>query len=183
MADWSAPTDTIAPLYIGSHTRHSVGAELTSLAANAVGATTWTANLCVFVPVQIPTPFTVNRVFWVNGSTITGSNAMFGLYTQSGTLLYATASTAMSGTTAPQFVTPSPTFQLDAGSYYMAFACDGTTSRVTVLGTTITAADGRAAGLLEQALASMVLPATMASAVAYTRTFGCPIIGLTRLSS
>ncbi len=140
---------------------------------------TWVANRAIYIPVAIPWEYPVNRVFWTNGGTITTSNADFGIYTPSGTKVYSTGSTALSGTSTTQFVTPSTPFVLSAGQYYFAYACDNTTSRS--FGNTLgTAATGAMLGYLSQATA-FPLPATATFA-----TYGTPgfeLCGITRTTS
>ena len=92
-------------------------------------ALTWTANLAVYVPVFLPWPYTVNRVFWVNGSTV-GSNVNMGVFTKAGRILYETGSTAQSAVNVAQYVTPSTRFVLPQGEYYFGLTCDGTTNRL-----------------------------------------------------
>lgn len=142
-----------------------------------VTAFTWVANLAVYVPVLIPWPYTVRRVFWINGSTITSSNADFGIYTAEGTKIYSTGSTAMSGASAPQFVTPTE-FTLSPGAYYFAWACNNTTSRA--YGSTTAANTLRMAGVLQQASA-FALPATMTGASVSNAVY--PLCGITRTTS
>lgn len=117
------------------------------------GVVTWVADLAVFVPVYIPYPYPVNRVFWANGSTITASNAEFGIYTRAGKRIYSTGAVALAGASVPQFVTPATPFVLAPGAYYFAYMCSGTTSRH--YGTsTLTANILKSIGVLQQAAAN-----------------------------
>lgn len=120
----------------------------------------------------------MKRVFVVNGS-VGAANFDFGIYTPSGTRIYSTGSTAQSGTSAPQFVTPGTPFVLAAGRYYFAYTNDGTTN-VAWGNVVATAATGAIGGLLSQATA-LPLPATATFA-----TYGTPglaFCGITRTPS
>lgn len=139
---------------------------------------TWpVANLAVFVPMLLPWPYPVRRVFWVNGSTI-GSNVDFGIYSADGRRIYSTGSTAQAGTSTLQFVTPGTEFLLSPGAYFFAWACSGTTNRS--YGGANGAAGLRQSGVLQQSTA-LPLPATwtpeLLAAVAY------PLCGITRTLS
>ena len=140
---------------------------------------TWVANLVTYAPIFIANPYPVKRVFWMNGSTVTSTNADFGIYTADGVRIYNTGATAMSGTSAVQYVTPSE-FTLDAGLYYFAWSCNGTSNRGMAYGGT--AVGGRTIGLLEETTVSFGLPATM-TPVAHARSWGAYVCGVTRTSS
>jgi hypothetical protein len=67
----------------------------TGTASIPPAARTWVANLVSYCPIGLARPYPVQRVFWVNGSTI-GSNVDFGIYTADGRRIYNTGSTARS---------------------------------------------------------------------------------------
>lgn len=179
MSDYPQPGTL--PLFVS--TLSSWGPALELLAPQGgqitLGAITWIANQAVYMPVSIPWAYPVRRVFWLNGSTITTSNADFGIYTASGKRIYSTGSTALSGTTVPQYVTPGTPFILPAGAYYFAYVCDNTTSRS--YGNVIsTNARGAMAGMLSQATA---LPLPASATFATYATPGLPVCGITRTPS
>lgn len=152
----------------------------TLLVGSVAGASvTWVANRAVYMPMMVPWEYTVNRVWWVNGSTTTTTNVDFGIYTPGGAKIYSTGSTAQGTASAPQYVTPSVPFVLPPGAYYFAWTCDNTTTRA--FGNTLaTAANGALAGLLSQSSA-LPLPATATFA-----TYGTPgfqLCGVTRTQS
>jgi hypothetical protein len=170
----------LTPLFVstlGLNSAVTVAAKLTPPAGP--GPLTWVANQAVFMPVVLPWPYQVRRVFWQNGSTITTSNADFGIYTEDGTRLYSTGSTALSGTNTPQFVSPTA-FLLSPGAYYFAYVCDNTTNRSFGFSIFTTTAQ-RQAGILQQASA-LPLPASMSSAGAATQAV-YEICGITRTAS
>ncbi len=128
----------------------------------------------------LPWDYPVNRVWWVNGSTITTTNVQFGVYTDEGILIYATASTAMVGASSVQYVTPATPFVLSGGACYFAWTCDNTTSRG--FAPTGTALNMRLIGLLEETTGTFGLPATM-TPVAFARAWGPSVCGITRTTT
>ena len=101
-----------------------------------------------------------------------------GIYTADGSRIYSTGSTAQSGASAAQFVSPTKVILLSPGRYYLALACDSVTAnRGGQAATTTTAVAGRLAGILQQASA-LPLPAT-ATFAAMSSAF-TPYFGITR---
>ena len=131
-------------------------------AANPISATYTTGNQARYYPMSLPWPYLVNRVFWANGSSVTG-NRCFAIYTRDYKQIYTTGSVAASGGTALQYVTPTP-FLLQPGDYYFGFNNSGTTN--TVWGKTVSAESQRYAGILQQAVGATALPDPMVPAAA-----------------
>lgn len=132
-------------------------------AGNVPANITWTtANQARYFPMAVPWAYTVRRVWWANGTT-GGSNVDFGIYSPDGSKIYSTGSTAQSGTSVLQFVTPTA-FVLPAGDYYFALNSSGTTG--VFFGTAGTAVNQRLCGILQQAVGAVTLPspATFAAA-------------------
>lgn len=182
MSDWSNPSSPSLPLFITTAGHYAPGlAQFVLSSTTPAGAVrTWVAKLVSYCPVALPFPYPVNRVWWVNGSTNTTTNVMFGIYTAGGTQIYATPSTAMGTVSTVQYVTPATTFVLDAGLYYFAWSCDGTTARGYACGGT--ALGGRLCGMLEETTGSFGLPATM-TPVAFARAWGPSVCGVTRTTT
>ena len=181
MADMWTPSGDVMPPCLHTFDRYSgAGARLPVLGtAYTVGVTTWVANHAVYVPMRIPFQFPVRRAFWINGSTITTTNADFGIYTNDGVKIYSTGSTAMSGASTVQYVTPATEFTIGPGFYYFAWTCNNTTSRG--YGTaTLTATLQRHAGILKQDTA-LPLPATATFATATQALI--PFCGVSRFAS
>lgn len=173
----------VPPLPLFKHTYGFDSAYPIARSAGSVGAATnltWVANLAIYVPVLVPWAYPVKRVFWINGSTITSSNADFGIYTVDGTRIYSTGSTALSGTSAAQYVTPSTSFVLSPGAYYFAYACDNTTARTLGAAGTAGADALRLTGCYQQASA-LPLPATATFASMANALY--PFCGVTRTAS
>lgn len=181
MADFPRSKAVVLPLHVSSLGRYGLGLMSRGAGVSASPASaTWVSNLIAYVPVAIPYAYPVNRVWWVNGSTITTTNVDFGIYTSGGAKLFSTGSTAAVGSSAVQYVTPSTPFVLAADRYYFAWTCDNTTSRAYVTSLTA-AANGRLMGLLQEA-GSGGLPTSMTPA-SWALTVGAPFCGITRTSS
>lgn len=181
MTDW-APSSTLAlPTHVHTMSNYAMGGMHRPVGPSSGPAViTWSANLAVYMPVAIPWPYPVARVFWLNGSTITTTNVDFGIYSAGGTRIYSTTSTAMSGASTIQYVTPGTPFILPPGSYYFAWTCSSTTSRGNAM-TFATALPAKMMGLLEQATA-LPLPAT-ATFATFATILGAPFCGITRTAS
>jgi hypothetical protein len=172
-------------LSFGDHT-HECGMNLVEKILHSASlsydgaARAWIANLICYWPVVLHEPFTVERVWWLNGSTITSTNVDFGIYDTSGTRLYNTGGTAMVGASSRQYVTVGAPFTLQPGTYYFAWTCNNTTARGhTFSGSAIL---GRAHGLLEETTAGFGLPATW-TPVAWARAWGPSFAGITNTTS
>lgn len=141
----------------------------------AAASVTWaTANQARYIPVSFPWAYSVKRVFWVNGATVTG-NMDFGIYNPDGTRIYSTGSTAQTGNASiPQFVTPTA-FVLPPGDYYFAQNCSGTAG--AAWGNAVAAEGQQFAGILQQAVGSVALPA--AATFASASVAGIGLCGIT----
>lgn len=178
MPDWPRQGPAVLPPLIHTMSRLAGGGEARMFGATAsAGVQTWVANLAIYVPIAIPYPYPVRRVFWVNGSTAS-SNADFAILTRDGKRIYSTGSTAQSGASVPQFVTPSTPFILAPGRYYFGWACSGTTSRA--FGLAPSAAVMRLAGCWQEA-AALPIPAD-ATGASVTNAL-LPLCGITRFAS
>lgn len=131
------------------------------------------------MPVILPFPYLVSRVWWGCGSVAGGTgNFDFGIYTLDGTQIYHTGSTASGTASSIQYVSVATPFVLPPGSYYMALVNDGTTNRAWGIGGNL--GTQRAAGMYQQATA-LPLPATATFATYGTAFF--PHCGITRTAS
>ncbi len=153
------PRSQIPPIAVSSFMLDGCALEACTLSTVAVASAAWpSANLAIFMPFTIRVPTPVVRFFWANGSTVTG-NMDVGIYTPDGTRIASQGSTAQTGfASLLQFPTAISTkVILPPGPYYFGAACSGTTN--AGFGQTVTAAEGRMAGLLQMATA-IPLPAT-----------------------
>jgi hypothetical protein len=182
MADFPTQDAAATPSFVNTFSLFAPGLYRGHVIAGGLAPAqiTWVANLAVFMPVNLPWPYPVRRVFWANGGTVAASNADFGIYNWDGVRLYSTGSTALSGASAMQTTDPTD-FVLPAGRYYFAYNCDNTTARA--YGTTaLTTIMLRQTGVLQQAVGAVTLPATMASAGAATQAL-YNLCGITRMST
>jgi hypothetical protein len=176
MSDQSAPL----PLFVHTYTQLAACNDLRHLVSSGTfncATNTAVANLAAFIPVYLPWPYPVARVFWVNGSAAS-SNVNFGIFRKNGRRLYSTGSTAQSGNSVPQFVTPTP-FTLTPGEYFFAIATDGTTNRLsgTIPGIELLKMAGVLAQASNFALADPSAPTTAVTGTHYT------YCGVTRTAS
>jgi hypothetical protein len=179
------PSNPPLPLFVHTYTRWGPANEYRAIAAAnltfSVSITWPVANTAFYMPVVLPWAFPVRRVFWANGSSVTSTNMDFGIYTAEGTRLYSTGSTAASGVSAVQYVTPGTDLLLSPGTYYFALADSTTTANRGGMGaTTATVLVLRKLGVLQQATA-LALPANMTGAAV---TNSClPFCGVTRTTT
>lgn len=152
----------LPPLF--AHTAHTFcgGREIRDNCANIFAASNavGTANSSLYTPVHMPWVYPVRRVFWMNGATVAG-NCDFGIYTPDGAKIYSTGTTAMSGASAPQFVTVGTPFSLTPGLYYFGFATDSATASFG--GYSTTTGRSKMAGILQQATYPLPATATFAT--------------------
>lgn len=172
----------VLPLFIHTYSARFSPAMNARAATLGMSATlTWPiANTAFYYPMFIPFNYPVRRVLWTAGGSGTAMNVDFGIYTESGTKVYSTGSTALVSANAVQYVTPTE-FILTPGAYYFAFACSSISSSRLGSGTTGLALPHLAlTGVLQQATA-LPLPATMTPvAVANSAYVFC---GVTRTST
>lgn len=146
------------PPMVHTWTRYSAIWEARPIAgALGIGSTTWTtANTARYVPMSLPWPYPVKRVFWTNGSTVTTTNNDFGIYTMDGVRLFSTGSTAQSGTNTNQFVDVTD-FWLPAGDYYFALNIDNNAVN-RCYGNALSTENQALAGIKQQAVGAVTLP-------------------------
>lgn len=159
--------------YHGSHggrTHHHsagiFGASALFMASTAVTSAAWpSANEAVYIPITVERFTVVAQIWWLNGGTASG-NVDCGLYTEEGTLLTSSGSTAQTGTSVLQAVNVTD-LTIGPGLYYIALVLDNTTGTVGSQ-SAATVELNRMNGVLQQATA-FPLPAT-ATFAANTRT-------------
>lgn len=167
----AAPIRQSHTFTIDSHDLLRVGALLGTTAAASAGYPA--GNLAIYIPFSISEPVTVYET-WVETGTLTTSNGtQIGVYKTDLTRLFATATTVA---TASDTVNSSgmTDYVLDAGTYYLAFACDGTRN---FLATALALGVYQSMGIMEQTgLTGSTLPDPMVPVV-YTRAY-LPLFGL-----
>jgi hypothetical protein len=184
VSDFFSPGTPVVPTHIGSYgpfsTAFSWGRAIgVSQILATASYTNPTADTALYFPIFLPWPYPVKRVFWVNGSTAS-SNIDVGIYSRGFTRLYSTGSTAQSGASVPQYVTPSSVVWLAPGGYYLALTCSGTTNRLWGV-TAFSATNLRAGGVFMSSHAPGALPATV-TPVLNTKA-SMPMFGISNTAS
>jgi len=120
----------------------------------------WTGSLAttdaILYPFIVTVPLQVTRMYHYNGGTAAG-NFQLGIYNEDLSLLVATAATAQSGTSVPQWVDVTDT-TLQPGNYFMALAADNVSFTSTGSNNVVYAS--KMAGVFK-ATTSRPLPATI----------------------
>lgn len=172
------PGATMLKPVIGTGSVQSLGPQMAARLGSATtpASAAWpTNNLAIFVPLVLPVPYFVRKVWWANGSAASG-NVDCGVYTEGGALLLSCGSTAQGTINVVQSVTLGTPVLLEPGSYYMALVLSSTSGR-TIRWQPSTASQGQLLGLAQQATA-LPLPASFTLA-SYAQTY-IPLFGIAR---
>lgn len=70
------------------------GGELPAIAPAIATTVATGASLTTLIPLNLPSPYTINQFFWMNGTTTVAGNSLMGVYNEAGTLLVSTPLTA-----------------------------------------------------------------------------------------
>ena len=149
-------------------------------ATTGTASTTWVANLAIYIPFNLPWPYTVSRFFWINGATLTGPpNAQVGIYGVDGVKIVASANTAQSGANAAQYAAASTVTRLSPGRYFLAYSNSGAVACSSCMaGVSV---GPMAANQIFQQTSANPLPANATFATATNALL--PFVGFTRTSS
>lgn len=183
MSDWPPNPQPFPPLaVISTCSRHSIGGH--NGAQNNPGTAGWpAANRALFVPFRISAPFLVRRIFW-NQAGVAG-NVDAGVYASDGAgggvRLFSIGSTGASGSNALQGVNLGTPYRLDAGCWYFAMNASSTSEQMVGPNPPDLQIE-QTWGLLEAALGSVTLPATVTFATVTTAA-RCPWIGISQIAS
>lgn len=157
---------SVGPLCVGSEAmNHIIG----------VASAVWPgANRALYVPLYLPRPATVVKLWWLNGAAVSG-NVDVGIYNATSLArIVSSGSTAQAGTSVVQEVDIADT-ALGAGVYLLALSCDNTTAAFARTLTDIRIC--RSAGVTQEA-AAFALPVTATPATAasaYMPVFGASL--------
>ena len=179
MTDFAQPS--LTPLLITTFSRFGCG----KLIRNYGGAITpassaWqTVDTMLYLPLWLPFPYVVRRLFWVNGSSANGNWAI-GLLNQEGVRIYGSAATAASGASQPQYVATSSPILLAPGRYYLALTHSSAAANHAWSGNNFNNPRMKMAGILQEASQSTV-PATWTPVTASSSLI--PLAGITRTAS
>lgn len=167
------------PLLIHTHARYMCGMSHRAFGLLADTALAWpVANLAIYLPLSIPWGYTVNRIGWCNGTLSGTPSIAVGIFDGSTNTLYQ-GTTTQAGNGAIQYHTLSSPLVLAAGIYTVGISIANATTQIR--GTTVTAAQGRQLGLLQQASANP-LPSVSATYAAFAQTIE-PTLVVTRTTS
>lgn len=153
-------SDLTLPLHILAVGRFTPFFHMLVFEGNAgFAAGSWPANnQAIYSPVNMPAPFTISRFMACNGANITG-NTDVGLYHSSFTRLLSTGTIARANASVVQYFSVTAQ-RFPAGDYYLGIVLSSTTG--TLIGTVMAdSVNTMGCGLLQEALGSTVLPATM----------------------
>ena len=143
---------------------------------DSTSSSTWaSANLAFFIPFRVLSLVVVNRLFVMNGTTVSG-NIDVGIYSVDGVRLVSSGSTAQAGTNSLQSFDVSD-ITLIPGLYYFGLALDNTTG--TTFSIQLGQITSKFSGLLQQTSA-FPLPATATFASPITTRW--TVMGLTSRS-
>lgn len=181
MSDW--PSNIATPTHINSFMRCVVANCVTIGGIFSPSAIAWgTSNMAAFFPLILPVPYTVRRLFWVNGTTASGHNDI-GIYSPRGGRIYSSGSVVAAGVSAFQYVTPANPILLAAGQlYFLAFSTDTGTANRLQASASVTAVRGRQGGFAQMATA-FPLPSPAVLAAWDGTSAKLPLIGITRTAS
>ena len=144
-----------------------------SVAVTTPATAVWpSANRALYIPFTLNRPYVVRRLFWANGTTVSG-NVDVGIYLADQTKVLSTGSTAQATISVIQSVSVTETV-LAPGNYFMALVMDNATGHIIRVANP-NANQGKALGYAEQATA-FPLPSTATMATyatsAITHVFG-----------
>jgi hypothetical protein len=152
---------SVPHLYVSSHSDLFGIRHIRTLGLNMNdGLGAWpAANRALYHPFENPWRYPIKYLWWMNG-TGTGNNMNVGIYTESGSLLIQTGSTARNSSARQQFVAVD--YLLMPGRYYYGQVCDSTaTNMIYQIGSTLTTITARLCGILQEDIGGMTLPNTM----------------------
>ena len=152
-------------LHIGTWSYNSNYLWMAFHVSAALVSAAWPSNnRALYVPIYVPTRFTVARFLVLNGSNATG-NVDVGLYSNTGSKLMSTGSTARSGTSVAQYIGVTDQ-SFSPGAYYLALVGSSTTGQyMRTVSTSVY--DTQVAGYLFEDLGATTLPSSMTPS-AYT---------------
>lgn len=159
-----------ATMWMGSN--DALGLEILDI-KNTWASAVYTANLGVYVPFVLSAPATVAKVWWYNGTVVSGSTDV-GVYDVAGTTkIIASGAQTNSGTSVLQIIDVTDT-ALGIGRYWLALTCDNATQTFFRMNSGVQYLD--AIGVKQQASAySSGLPSSISLStptVGYVPEFG-----------
>lgn len=182
MTDFPNPDGYLGPTHINTYSKYfsgGVDAHLISGYGNPASAAYASANLAKYIPFVLPFHYIVKRLFWVNGSAA-GGNWSIGLYYWNGTGIYASGSTAASGNSQAQYVTPSSDILLEPNVGYVLGLSHSATTANQAFNNLVSVAAFKQLGMYQEASAVPLPTDATFAAIANT---GYELAGITRTAS
>lgn len=184
MGDWPDPAQGVPTHINTTMTNYFPWASArwsgTALSANPASAAWPAEKLGLYIPFRLPHPFRVARFFWGNGSAAGGEWRMAVLTPGFERITQPFTTEAGTGNSVIQYATPAPVVLLPPGSYILGIVHDLTTAN-HALGLTITALVGRLAGMTQQSLGFVEIPAKAEPATFATTLY--PLCGICSTAS
>lgn len=134
------------------------------------GSGSVSANLALYVPIELLQPSTFLSAMWCNGATLAG-NVELGVYTDDWSLITSTGAVAQAGASTAQRASMT-SFTLRPGRYYIAFVSSSATA--TFIGHSVQQSRWSMLGV-SQEVSAMPLPATATPSIvtsAFVPQFG-----------
>jgi len=170
------------PLNISPWSWNSLGSKIMisgdDSISDAVSLAYPSANLAVYIPFFLQQPMVIDRIFWGNGSVVSG-NVDAGVYDAGKRKIVSTGSTAQAVVSDVQSVNIT-NVTLGTGLFFLALACDNITAQFMAINSFTNLGFYKTLGVYQQASA-FPLPA-MATFAAPTQNF-LPIVGITPRST
>jgi len=181
LMDWPVPITPTMPM-IFSWSSEALGCLMSTLASSQITSEVSTsypaANRILYIPFSLGRTVVVAQMFVYNGAFTGGPNINLGIYSQSGTRLVETGTTAQTGTSSLQVIDITDT-TIGPGSFYLAVIATATTANMFMINFT-NAEFARAAGLFQEAGTGSTLPTT--ATFSSTTSSVVPMFGFTTRS-
>lgn len=167
------------PVQLCSHSLLFQAMQMRSSGLAADAAFTWpAANRAIYQPFSLVWSYSLARIGWWNGGTVSGNVAVAVYAVPGWTVVYNGAAAAQASVASPQYHVLAAPQILAGGSYALAISFSSATA--TVRGSSLGADQGRFMGLLQQD-AAHPLPAT-ATPVAFSGA-AWPLLSISRKAS
>lgn len=133
MGDWPGPAYNKATISTFARECIAAARNISGTDPGTASAVWPQANITVYYPMMLEFPMLVTKVFWVNGTVVSG-NCALAIYKSSiagntqSEQLFTTGTTAQAGTSAVQKVTLGTAILLTPGLHHIGFGCDNTTA-------------------------------------------------------
>lgn len=169
----------VTPPMISTYSTYVLGPNIAGVALGApVGSNSVTAGRALILPLNLPEPVVIQKVFWITGDAGSGSALIdIGVYDETYNLIVSAGGVALGATATTLFDSTITTTRLGRGQYYIAIVVD--TAGTFLTNSLGVSAAMRASGQMMQASA-YPLPATLTPVVVNTSLI--PAFGISQRS-